>query len=51
MEFGAQQCILVRNEAARDKLRKEVGDIGLIMPVSFSFQINIILTIHVQDPV
>jgi hypothetical protein len=31
MEFGAQQCILVRNDAARNKLRAEVGDIGLIM--------------------
>ncbi|KAH9172885.1 hypothetical protein EDB89DRAFT_1962863 [Lactarius sanguifluus] len=31
IEFGAQQCILVRNDAAREKLRKEVGNIGLIM--------------------
>ncbi|CAL1697343.1 unnamed protein product [Somion occarium] len=31
MEFGAQQCILVRDDAARDKLREQVGDIGLIM--------------------
>ncbi|KAH9005752.1 hypothetical protein EDB86DRAFT_2795497 [Lactarius hatsudake] len=31
IEFGAQQCILVRNDAAREKLRKQVGDIGLIM--------------------
>ncbi|KAF8151989.1 hypothetical protein K438DRAFT_1988110 [Mycena galopus ATCC 62051] len=31
IEFGAQQCILVRNDAARDKLREQVGDIGLIM--------------------
>lgn len=33
IEFGAQQCILVRNDAARDKLREQVGDIGLIMYV------------------
>ncbi|KAH9017016.1 P-loop containing nucleoside triphosphate hydrolase protein [Lactarius pseudohatsudake] len=31
IEFGAQQCILVRNDAAREKLRKQVGNIGLIM--------------------
>ncbi|KAF8974058.1 hypothetical protein BDZ97DRAFT_421872 [Flammula alnicola] len=31
IEFGAQQCILVRDEAAREELRKQVGDIGLIM--------------------
>ncbi|KAG7086906.1 hypothetical protein E1B28_002824 [Marasmius oreades] len=31
IEFGAKQCILVRNEAAREKLRQHVGDIGLIM--------------------
>ncbi|OBZ79120.1 TPR and ankyrin repeat-containing protein 1 [Grifola frondosa] len=31
IEFGAQQCILVRDDAARVKLREQVGDIGLIM--------------------
>ncbi|KAM5542264.1 hypothetical protein V8D89_004137 [Ganoderma adspersum] len=31
IEFGAEQCILVRDDAARDKLRSQVGDIGLIM--------------------
>ncbi|KAL0573766.1 hypothetical protein V5O48_008193 [Marasmius crinis-equi] len=31
IEFGAKQCILVRNEAARERLRQHVGDIGLIM--------------------
>ncbi|KAJ6577097.1 hypothetical protein B0H10DRAFT_1963249 [Mycena sp. CBHHK59/15] len=31
IEFGAQQCILVRDDAAREKLREQVGDIGLIM--------------------
>ncbi|KIJ59804.1 hypothetical protein HYDPIDRAFT_118051 [Hydnomerulius pinastri MD-312] len=31
IEFGAQQCILVRDEVARAKLREQVGDIGLIM--------------------
>ncbi|KAJ2926890.1 hypothetical protein H1R20_g10212, partial [Candolleomyces eurysporus] len=31
IEFGARQCILVRDEAAKSKLRKQVGDIGLIL--------------------
>ncbi|KAF8261742.1 hypothetical protein EI94DRAFT_1745299 [Lactarius quietus] len=31
IEFGAQQCILVRNDVAREKLRNQVGNIGLIM--------------------
>ncbi|KAI1785420.1 hypothetical protein LXA43DRAFT_132940 [Ganoderma leucocontextum] len=31
IEFGAEQCILVRDDPARDKLRSQVGDIGLIM--------------------
>ncbi|KAF9229832.1 hypothetical protein BS17DRAFT_744362 [Gyrodon lividus] len=31
IDFGAQQCILVRDDEARDKLREQVGDIGLIM--------------------
>ncbi|KAI0641201.1 hypothetical protein C8Q79DRAFT_992409 [Trametes meyenii] len=31
IEFGAQQCILVRDEAARERLRSQVGDIGLIL--------------------
>ncbi|KAJ7051208.1 hypothetical protein C8F01DRAFT_1237408 [Mycena amicta] len=31
IEFGAQQCILVRDDTAREKLREQVGDIGLIM--------------------
>ncbi|KAF9230331.1 hypothetical protein BU15DRAFT_83761 [Melanogaster broomeanus] len=31
IEFGAQQCILVRDQAAKDKLRQQVGDVGLIM--------------------
>ncbi|KAI0762352.1 hypothetical protein C8Q74DRAFT_1336826 [Fomes fomentarius] len=31
IEFGAQQCILVRDDAARDKLRAQVGNIGLIL--------------------
>ncbi|KAF8141982.1 hypothetical protein EV363DRAFT_1291905 [Boletus edulis] len=29
--FGAQQCIIVRDDEAVEKLRKEVGEIGLIM--------------------
>ncbi|KAG1807540.1 P-loop containing nucleoside triphosphate hydrolase protein [Suillus variegatus] len=31
VEFGAQQCILVRDDAARQKLRDQVGQSGLIM--------------------
>ncbi|KAG2108064.1 P-loop containing nucleoside triphosphate hydrolase protein, partial [Suillus discolor] len=31
IEFGAQQCILVRDDAARQKLRDQVGEIGLII--------------------
>ncbi|KAG2070632.1 hypothetical protein BDR04DRAFT_1076404 [Suillus decipiens] len=31
IEFGAQQCILVRDDAARQKLREQVGEVGLIM--------------------
>ncbi|EPQ56620.1 P-loop containing nucleoside triphosphate hydrolase protein [Gloeophyllum trabeum ATCC 11539] len=31
IEFGARQCILVRNETAKDELRQHVGDIGVIL--------------------
>ncbi|KAJ2926880.1 hypothetical protein H1R20_g10209, partial [Candolleomyces eurysporus] len=31
IEFGARQCILVRDDAAKAELRKQVGDIGLIL--------------------
>ncbi|KAG1809265.1 hypothetical protein EV424DRAFT_1328374 [Suillus variegatus] len=31
IEFGAQQCILVRDDAARQKLQDQVGEIALIM--------------------
>ncbi|KAH9910160.1 uncharacterized protein B0H18DRAFT_516086 [Fomitopsis serialis] len=31
IEFGAEQCILVRDDAARKRLRAQVGDIGLIL--------------------
>ncbi|KZV61209.1 hypothetical protein PENSPDRAFT_693623 [Peniophora sp. CONT] len=31
IEFGAQQCILVRSDSARERLRKQIGDIGLIL--------------------
>ncbi|KAK0245331.1 hypothetical protein EDD85DRAFT_800629 [Armillaria nabsnona] len=33
IEFGAQQCIIVRNETAKEKLRRKVGDIGLVLTV------------------
>ncbi|KIJ45080.1 hypothetical protein M422DRAFT_207261 [Sphaerobolus stellatus SS14] len=31
IELGAQQCILVRNDQAREQLRRQIGDVGLIM--------------------
>ncbi|KAF6765913.1 hypothetical protein DFP72DRAFT_865039 [Ephemerocybe angulata] len=31
IEFGARQCILVRDETARNELRQRVGDIGVIL--------------------
>ncbi|KAI0089815.1 hypothetical protein BDY19DRAFT_86920 [Irpex rosettiformis] len=31
IEFGARQCILVRDDDARDRLRAQVGDIGLVL--------------------
>ncbi|KAJ7037374.1 hypothetical protein C8F04DRAFT_1393598 [Mycena alexandri] len=31
IELGAQQCILVRDHTAKEKLRKLVGDIGIIL--------------------
>lgn len=31
IEFGAQQCILVRDDNARSKLQEQMGDIGLIL--------------------
>ncbi|KAI6166607.1 P-loop containing nucleoside triphosphate hydrolase protein [Pisolithus thermaeus] len=31
VEFGAQQCILVRDENAKEQLQQRVGDIGLVM--------------------
>ncbi|KAJ7451061.1 hypothetical protein FB451DRAFT_1284562 [Mycena latifolia] len=31
IELGAQQCILVRNNTAKENLQAQVGDIGLIM--------------------
>ncbi|KAK0456957.1 hypothetical protein EV421DRAFT_103155 [Armillaria borealis] len=33
IEFGAQQCIIVRNETAREKLRQQVGEVGLVLTV------------------
>ncbi|KIN94541.1 hypothetical protein M404DRAFT_380130 [Pisolithus tinctorius Marx 270] len=31
IEFGADQCILVRDEKAKEKLQQQVGNIGVIM--------------------
>ncbi|KAH8101588.1 hypothetical protein BXZ70DRAFT_933981 [Cristinia sonorae] len=31
IEFGAKQCILVRDDAARERLRAQVGEIGVIL--------------------
>ncbi|KAF9067282.1 hypothetical protein BDP27DRAFT_1328979 [Rhodocollybia butyracea] len=33
IEFGAQQCILVRDEAAREEIKAKLGDVGLIMTI------------------
>jgi hypothetical protein len=50
IEFGAQQCILVRNDAAREKLREQVGDIGLIMCVSLRASVNRNPDYLIKDP-
>ncbi|KAJ7479971.1 hypothetical protein B0H11DRAFT_1725402, partial [Mycena galericulata] len=44
-ELGAHQCIIVRNEAAKENLQKEVGEIGLIMtlPESKGLEFNDVL--------
>jgi hypothetical protein len=31
MDFGARQVIIVRNDNAREVLRRELGDTGLIL--------------------
>ncbi|KAK0197996.1 hypothetical protein F5146DRAFT_1130943 [Armillaria mellea] len=33
IEFGAQQCIIVRNEVARERLRQQVGEVGLVLTI------------------
>ncbi|KAI0791849.1 hypothetical protein C8Q75DRAFT_57347 [Abortiporus biennis] len=33
IEFGHHQCILVRDAAARDRLKSQVGEIGIIMTI------------------
>ncbi|KAF7310359.1 UvrD-like helicase ATP-binding domain-containing protein [Mycena chlorophos] len=33
IDFGAHQCILVRDKAARDKLLRDVGEVAIILPV------------------
>ncbi|KAK0506583.1 hypothetical protein EDD18DRAFT_36674 [Armillaria luteobubalina] len=33
IEFGAQQCIIVRNESARERLQQQVGEVGLVLTV------------------
>ncbi|KIJ60092.1 hypothetical protein HYDPIDRAFT_32519 [Hydnomerulius pinastri MD-312] len=45
IELGAQQCILVRDDVARAKLREQVGDIGVIMTLyeSKGLEINDVL--------
>ncbi|KAI0353177.1 hypothetical protein OH77DRAFT_1497420 [Trametes cingulata] len=35
-EFGARQCILVRNEATRDRLRSQIGAVGIILTIQES---------------
>ncbi|KAK7688198.1 hypothetical protein QCA50_008568 [Cerrena zonata] len=36
IEFGANQCILVRDEKARDQLRERVGAVGMILTIQES---------------
>ncbi|KAI0641195.1 hypothetical protein C8Q79DRAFT_920041 [Trametes meyenii] len=36
IEFGAHQCILVRNEATKRRLRTKVGELGVILTISES---------------
>ncbi|KAG7450843.1 uncharacterized protein BT62DRAFT_1001658 [Guyanagaster necrorhizus] len=33
IEFGAQQCIIVRNETARERFRQQVGEVGLVLTI------------------
>ncbi|KAG7450850.1 uncharacterized protein BT62DRAFT_1001665 [Guyanagaster necrorhizus] len=33
IEFGAQQCIIVRNETARERLQQKVGKVGLVLTI------------------
>ncbi|KIY72674.1 hypothetical protein CYLTODRAFT_449643 [Cylindrobasidium torrendii FP15055 ss-10] len=33
IQFGAQQCIIVRNREAQDRLRQQVGDVGMILTI------------------
>ncbi|KAK0207928.1 hypothetical protein DFS33DRAFT_393620 [Desarmillaria ectypa] len=33
IEFGARQCIIVRNEMAKERLQQKVGEVGLILTV------------------
>ncbi|KAI0668726.1 hypothetical protein C8Q78DRAFT_979481 [Trametes maxima] len=36
IEFGAHQCILVRDEATKRRMRAEVGELGVILTISES---------------
>ncbi|KAI8983190.1 hypothetical protein BD414DRAFT_515715 [Trametes punicea] len=36
IEFGAHQCILVRDTAAKERLRSQVGKVGIILTISES---------------
>ncbi|KAK0207600.1 hypothetical protein IW262DRAFT_1469183 [Armillaria fumosa] len=33
IELGAQQCIIVKNEMAKEKLRQKVGEVGVVLTV------------------
>ncbi|KAG7450840.1 uncharacterized protein BT62DRAFT_1001654 [Guyanagaster necrorhizus] len=33
IEFGSQQCIIVRNETAKKRLQEQVGEVGLVLTV------------------
>jgi hypothetical protein len=42
MDFGARQVIIVRDDAAREELRRQLGDAGLILTLIESKGLNMI---------
>ncbi|KAK0464820.1 P-loop containing nucleoside triphosphate hydrolase protein [Armillaria novae-zelandiae] len=41
IELGAQQCIIVKNEIAKEKLRQKVGEVGIVL-----FAFFVIVTVN-----